>query len=369
MRIAVIGAGPVGCYAAALLTKKGFEVDLFDQKDDSEIGCPIQCTGLLTSEIAKYIKIKPDFLVNTFEKIEVIAPNQKRLVVNKKEFLVDRTKFDQYLLDLAIKFGAKFYAGHKLIKVTKNKKNKHNLIFRYDNKLKIISPDLILGADGPQSSLYNYLNPSRRRVYYYGIQALVKGKFNPTAYQTFFGSKVCPGLFAWVVPESKDRARIGLATTKKPAAYFIQLLKQLKIKQSQILEKQGGIIPLFDPQARTHHQNIFLLGDAAGQVKATTLGGIIPGFQEARNLVNSLVKKERYKPRLKSLKLHLSLRKMLNRFSDPDYNRLIKILSTKKSQQIIQQHSRENPKAMLANLLFNEPKLLMFSKHFFNKKN
>lgn len=365
MRIAIVGAGPVGCYAAALLAKKGFEVDLFDRKEEAAVGCPIQCTGLLSEEIVKCIKLKKDFLVNVFEQIEVIAPNKRRLVVNKKEFLVDRTKFDQYLLGLAIKSGAKFYPGHKLVKITKNKKNKHNLIFNYDNKLKIISPGLIIGADGPQSLVYQYLNPRRQRTYYYGIQAVVKGKFNPAVYRTFFGREVCPDLFAWVVPESEGSARIGLATIQQPATYFINLLQDLKVKQSQIIEKQGGIIPLFDPQSRTSFQNILLLGDAAGQVKATTLGGIIPSFNEAKRLVNCISKKQRYQTRSTSLKLHLLIRKMLNKFSDADYDLLITLLSKQKNRKIISSCSREDPKKMLVRLLASEPRLLAFAKHLF----
>jgi len=247
--IAIIGAGPVGSYAAYLLSKKGFQVALFDSKKASQIGSPIQCTGLLTSELKRFLPLNKDFLINTFSKIQVISPNQQKITLNKTEYLVDRKKFDQYVLNLAIKQGTTFYPEHKLIEIKSD--NKHILTFRYKKQTKTFSPDIIIGADGPQSLLYRYLNPFKKKTFYLGLQAVIKGKFDTDTYQIFFGNKICPDFFAWLVPESKTKARIGLATTKNPAPYFNNLLKFLNIKQKDLLERQGGLVPLFDPELKT----------------------------------------------------------------------------------------------------------------------
>ena len=64
MNIVIIGAGPFGCYAAYLLTKEGHEVSVYDRK--SQIGTPIQCTGILTKEFDKFglsvfiVKVNPE---------------------------------------------------------------------------------------------------------------------------------------------------------------------------------------------------------------------------------------------------------------------------------------------------------------------
>lgn len=369
MNIALIGAGPVGSYAAYLLSKKGFKVHLFDQKKPEQIGRPIQCTGLLTSELTKFLPLDSSFLTNiltnTFSQIEVSSPHHQKITLNKTEYLVDRPKFDQHFLALALKQGTIFYPQHKLTGIKKNQKQKYNLIFQTKNKLKIISPDIIIGADGPLSLVYQYLNPDKKRTFYYGLQALIKGSFNPSAYQTFFGNKICPQLFAWLVPESKTRARIGLATLKNPAYHFTKLLRQNDIRPAQIIEKQAGLIPLFNPRIRTCRQNIFLLGDAAGYVKATTLGGIIPGFKEAVNLTYRLTNRKPPFHNQKNLQLHLKLRNLLNKFSDQDYNRLIRLLNQPKNRQILETSSRESPQKLLRKLLLNEPRLLSFAKHLF----
>jgi len=360
MKIAIIGAGPVGSYTAQLLSKKGFNVHLFDKKTISQIGQPIQCTGLLTSDIQKFIPLNNNFLINTFSHLQVFSPNQQKITLNKTEFLINRKKFDQYLINLALKHNAIFHPRHKLTQI----KNK-TLTFQHKNQTKTFSPDIIIAADGPLSLIRQHLNPNQKRTLYFGHQAVIKGNFNPTTYQTFFGNKTSPNLFAWLVPESKTKARIGLAALKNPHFYFNNFLRKLKINQNQIIEKQAGLIPLFNPKTKTCYKNIFLLGDAASHVKATTLGGIIPAFQEAKNLANSISQNKPYRPHLKNLKLHLFLRKTLNKFSDQDYNKLIYLLSKPKNKKLLETHSRENPKKLFKKLILKEPRLLCFAKHLF----
>ena len=41
MNIAIIGAGPIGCYAGYLLAKVGNKVQIFE--NHSQVGLPIQC--------------------------------------------------------------------------------------------------------------------------------------------------------------------------------------------------------------------------------------------------------------------------------------------------------------------------------------
>lgn len=365
MKIAIIGAGPAGSYLAYLLAKEGFKVELFDQKKAEQIGEPVQCTGLLTSEIRRFLPLSPGFLVNTFSQVEVVSPDGGKITFNKMEYLVDRKKFDRYLLNLALRAGAVFYPEHKLVGITRKEKKKIELTFQNREEIKIVSPSLVVGADGPFSLVYQYLNPGREKRFYYGLQAKVKGNFNPGAYQAFLGQGVCPNLFGWQVPESKNGARVGLATLRNPNFYFNNFLKKLGIKQEDILERQGGLIPLFEPKINFQEKGIYLLGDAASQVKATTLGGVVPAFQEAYNLAKSISQRKHYKPELKNLKLHLFLRRILNKFSDEDYNKLVRLLSKPRNKKILEVYSRERPRKLLKKLLLNEPRLLYFAKHLF----
>ena len=362
MNIAIVGAGPIGSYAAYQLSKQGFNVHLFDQKPKKELGKPIQCTGLLTSEIKKFIPLNKNFLINTFSHVEVFSPTGKKIKINKTEYLVDRIKFDQHLLNLAIDQGTTFYPKHKLISITSN----YQLIFKHKKKENVISPDIIIGADGPSSLITKHLNPLLlKRDYYVGFQATIKGNFNPTTYQTLFNNNLAPELFAWLVPESSTMARIGLATRKRPAHYFTKLLAHLSISPKNIIEKQAGTIPIYTPNLITKQDNIYLLGDAAGHVKATTLGGIIPGFKAAINLTHKLTNRQPPFHISKNLNLHLKIRTILNKFSNQDYHKLINLISKPKIKKLLSTHSRESPKKLLQKIFLKEPRFLRFLKKLF----
>ncbi|MBT4805239.1 NAD(P)/FAD-dependent oxidoreductase [Candidatus Woesearchaeota archaeon] len=361
MKIAIIGAGPIGCYAGYLLAKSGHNVSIYERK--KEIGLPIQCTGLLTADFDQFGFDKSSFLVNTFSEIEVNSSN-KKLVFSGKEYLVCRKKFDNYLANLALKAGAKIFFGSSFLR-----REKEDIVVAggETGQEKIISPEIVIAADGPLSNVaksYGFYLDKRKN--YYGIQAVVRGNFNPQRYRTYFGKETCPDLFAWIVPESKDIARVGLATTKNPRFYFDKFMLG---KNFSVMEMQAGTIPLYHPKQKMVRDNCYLLGDASGYVKATTLGGIIPGMKQAQVLVDCIDNGKDYEVELgtlrKRMNLHLRLRKVMNKFSDKDWDSVLKLLGQEKVRKVFEEHTRENPLPLVMKTLFREPRFLKFVKYLF----
>ena len=88
--IGIVGGGPIGCYLGSLVDCKVFE-------EHSEIGNPVQCTGLVTSEIFNLVK-KDDFIVNELSDFRIKSGNEKVELKLKKNYLLDRGKFDRYLI-------------------------------------------------------------------------------------------------------------------------------------------------------------------------------------------------------------------------------------------------------------------------------
>jgi geranylgeranyl reductase family protein len=357
MEINIIGAGPIGSYTAYLLSKKGYQVNLFEEHQ--QIGKPIQCTGLLTQSINKFIKLKKQFLLNIIKHIELVSPSNKRAIINKKELVIDRTTFDQYLINLAQNNGSQLYLNHKFIG-----KKDNFLIFKNKGKTIKIKKSITIGADGPLSPTAKAFKFPNQNQFYYGFQAIIRGNFDPTTYQVNFSQKIAPGFFSWIVPEDTQTARIGLATTQKNSFYFNQLIKRYKKK---IISLQGGLIPVYNHNIKTQHQNTYLIGDAATQVKATTGGGIIPGLESAHQLVKAITQNQNYTKLWKrkigqNLKKHLIIRNALNKFSDQDYDYLIKTISQKK----IQRYDREHLNLWeLAKISLQNPKLIYFTRHLF----
>ncbi|MEK6938166.1 MAG: NAD(P)/FAD-dependent oxidoreductase [Nanoarchaeota archaeon] len=361
MNITIIGAGPIGCYCGNLLAKAGHSVDIYEEH--KEIGNPIQCTGLLTADFDQFKLPKESFLVNTFSQIEVNSLHQTA-IIKQKEYLVNRSRFDLFFADLAREAGAKIHLQHTFVR----KEGDHIIIKdSKDNKELKLQPEVVIGADGPLSrtaKAYGFYHA--KRINYQGIQALVEGKCNPQTYQTFFGTEICPDLFAWIVPESETKARVGLASTKDARKLFDTFMSN---NNFSVLEMQAGMIPLYHPQQKLKQQNCYLLGDAAGFVKATTLGGIIPGMRQAQILADCLTSHKDYEKEIKTLKkrmdLHLKIRKILNKFKDEDWDKLLEIIKQPKMQKLLEQHTRENPLPLVIKALIKEPKLWRFGKFLF----
>jgi len=201
------------------------------------------------------------------------------------------------------------------------------------------------------------------------MQARAKGSYNPEAYEVYLGS-ICPDSFAWILPESKSIARIGVASRSNAKEIFRKFLKGKNIQNKQIIDFQAGLIPIYDKKLILQKRNVFLVGDAACQVKATTGGGLVPGLKAAKILADSIIKNKSYKKRLadlnKELWIHLKIRQMLNKFSDRDYNNLIDLIKNKKIINALNRYGRDNPKQIVLKAILSEPSLLKYIIKFIN---
>ncbi|HLC52172.1 MAG TPA: NAD(P)/FAD-dependent oxidoreductase [Candidatus Nanoarchaeia archaeon] len=361
MNIAVIGAGPIGCYAAYLLAKDGHLVEIYE--NHPRIGMPIQCTGILTSDFDEFGFPMDSFLVNTINKIEVNSPHNQ-LEVKQNDYIVCRNKFDNFFGDMAKNIGVKIFLNHSFVR-----KEGGELIVK-DSAAKIekrIRPDIVIAADGPLSptaKAYNMYHPEREN--YFGVQATVEGNFDPNTIKTYFGNEVCPGLFAWVTPENSKIARVGLAAMKDSRKYFDKFMKE---NGFTVKEMQAGTIPVYNPNQKLHQDNCYLVGDASGYVKATTLGGLVPALKQVEILVYCIKNGKDYDQEISPVKrkmwVHLQVQKIFNKFSDQDWDKLVSYVKQAKVQRVFEKHTRDNPIPLVSLSLLYEPRFLYFLKHFF----
>jgi len=360
MQIAIVGGGPSGCYAGFLLAKAGHDVTICE--DHEKIGEPVACTGIVTKALFDLVEYSRDYVINELEGVDIVGPGNEKLHIPLKEFVLCRKRFDNYLANKARSAGAKILLGHRYIGRKGN-----TLLFRVNGKTIQQETDILVGADGPLSKVAETSGLGRNRDFYVGQQATIRAGFNPKVFTTWFGS-IAPGFFAWSVPENAEVSRIGLATTRdKDCAGCFQ--KLMKMSGGEIISRQAAPIPIYDHKRKVQNGNTFLVGDAGGFVKDTTGGGIITGMLSSRILAESITGKTSYEKNLRQLRkelwLHSKLRRMLNKFSDEDYSRLIRLMSCQKIKSILYRHPREYPSRFLLKLLLAEPRLACFCKYIF----
>ena len=169
------------------------------------------------------------------------------------------------------------------------------------------------------------------------------------------------------MPENNDIIRIGVAAKQNVNKIFDQFVKQ-RAKNKKIINKQAGLIPIYSNKVQTQRNKVYLIGDAAAQVKATTGGGIVPGMRCARILANSIIdNNNNYETKWKrsiglELMAHSKIRGMLDKFSDKDYDDLISMIKKEKIRKILGKESRDNPIMLMMKLLINEPRFLRYAK-------
>lgn len=337
--ISVIGAGPVGSYAAYLLAKHE-DVSLFEEH--REIGRPVQCTGIVTPSINKIIKNK--FVVNRVGRVRVFSPNNSFVELKiKKNLVIDRARFDRFLAEKAVDAGARLFLKCRF-KGFKDKRFRKTKIF--------------IGADGAVSEVAKAAGLFKGRSFVQGIQVRIKTRVDADVVCFYLGI----GDIAWVVPESGGIARIGLISRKNAKTHFNSFIKRFKGKT---IEKQAGVVPVYNPTQITQKDNIYLVGDAATQVKASTYGGIIQGLLAAEELSYAITNNKKYEKlwhkRLgKDLWMHLKIRQVMDRFSKKDYNCFVSLFQRDDVKKILEEHDRDFPSRFLMELLLKQPRLLRY---------
>ena len=155
--IAVIGAGPAGCYYASLV--KDREVHIFE--DHEQVGVPVSCTGILTDSVRRVIPDLPDELVlNTIRRFKLVAPGGKSMYVDldKVNMILDRAAFDRHLLRRALANGAILHLGERFTGYARR-----GSAYEVQTNRGRYKAEMIVGADGPFSAVARAAGLYRRR--------------------------------------------------------------------------------------------------------------------------------------------------------------------------------------------------------------
>ena len=139
-----------------------------------------------------------------------------------------------------------------------------------------------------------------------------------------------------------------------------------RVSNFEVGEYQSGVIPVYDRKIKASNGKVFLVGDSATFVKATTYGGIIQGMMASEALSEILVNGGNYekawrKKLGKSLLLHSIVRNKLNKMDDFKYNEMMKLVNKEKVKNLFSGYQRDSNPLAILKLLFKEPRFLKFA--------
>lgn len=215
--VIIIGAGPVGSTVAETIGREGHKVLILEEH--LEVGSPIHCTGKISVNAFKELKLETDGIINKVKGAIFYSPNEQSFQLernNTQAYILDRKFFDQQLAEKAIKVGVDIFTEARAMEFSVTKEGV-NVIFTHKGETKKLKARIIVGADGTNSivarrvGLYSKKS-SEVRI---GVQKEVFGISNLQSgmVELFFGKKYAPGFFAWIVPISNESARVGLGVS------------------------------------------------------------------------------------------------------------------------------------------------------------
>ncbi len=261
--VVIAGGSVAGLFCAREIAKQGHSVLVIEE--DYEIGTPEHCGGLVSISGLEQLGVVPhrktfDHLIET---AEIFAPGGKSFSINsskQKVAEIDRRELDKQVAYQAQKNGAE-------IKVrTSFKEKTEDGVITSDGKIKC---KIIVNARGVSSLIHKdrtgILASAQYEVYADWIK---KGKV-----EVYLDQIKYPGFFSWSIPLGDGCGKGGVAGKGINAAEALEKFLLQKGKYSTI-RKIYAPIWVKGPIEKFVTDNVVTVGDAAGQSKPTTAGGI-----------------------------------------------------------------------------------------------
>ncbi len=328
--VIIAGGSVAGLICAREVARNNHSVLVIEE--DYEIGTPEHCGGLVSTAGLEELGIIPfrktfDHLIDS---AEIHAPNGNSFSINSKKQKVaeiSRRELDKQLAHQAQKNGAVIKVRNSFQEIT-------------DKGIRTnegeIECTIFVDARGVSSLIHKdrtgILSSAQYEIYANWIK---KGKV-----EVFLDQEKYPGFFAWVIPSDEGKGKIGVAGKGINVAEAIEKFLQTKGDYSTV-RKIYAPIWIKGPIEEFVNGKTVTVGDAAGQAKPTTAGGIYSsgmGGMYAGQAISKYLKSkkrsdlEEYQKRWtekfgKEFEKQLFARKILERLDNNTINKLFESIS------------------------------------------
>ena len=287
-QVAVIGAGPMGSFAAERLARAGLRTLLLEK--DPVPGHSTVCGGGMHVEVPRYASLPSGVIERQLRACRLVVGDRVRewRFPTTQYVTVKRSDLDRYLAERAVEAGATLRTS-ALVKDVRAREG----VLRYEDRTtgvtSEVAADVFLFADGPNSLAFRTIPGLRRAkaVRWVGVEYdLATGVDEFDALEIALDRRRLPFGYYWVFPK-RDHVNVGLirwaADDGPPLRGLLDdfIASRPDLRGRPVLRRLGGVIPAVTV-SRFQWENCLVVGDAAGMLNPLTGGGYICGFLSAK---------------------------------------------------------------------------------------
>lgn len=361
----VAGASAAGLRAARRLAEAGLRTAVFDRRMGA--GEDAERTWIVTRHIEEVLGGRPDgAVVHETDVMRLASPGVTTEVrLARPDLIVERAELFRVLARDAREAGAELRFGHRVREVRERGGGLELRLRNGGDPLPVRTRHLV-GADGVRSTVAASVGLPRPATVPL-VQALVRlpPGWDPRVTQVWFRPADTP-YFYWLIPESAERGALGLIADARGDARAL-LDGFLAERGLEPLAYQASLVALHRPRRRLEarlaggRSRVLLVGDAAGHVKVTTVGGVVPGLWGAAAAARALAGGRPYAAELGELRrelyLHDAIRWVMNRFGRGEYDAMLRLLNGP-LRRLIRHQNRDSMAPQTLKLLAAQPRLL-----------
>jgi len=289
--VIVVGGGPCGSFSALAAARLGADVIVCEEH--KEIGVPSHCAGHVSLSGLKRLglNLPREVVENEIKGAVFYSPSGHEFKVkfaSPVTCVLNRVLFDKFLARLADEAGVRYQLGTRVESLFLDA----GQVKGVSVKGELIESNVVIDCEGCSSTLLKKAGSPilDKSMVVKGVEAEVDRveDVKHDMVEVYFGQKYAPGLFAWIIPRPDGSAKVGLATkTGNPKTYLQNFVSHNpkagdKLRHSKFVSVSYHSLTLGGPLAKTYHDGLLIVGDAASQVKPTTGGGVIMGLNCAK---------------------------------------------------------------------------------------
>lgn len=366
--VVVVGASSAGLFAAAQLARAGKRVAVLEQAQALN---PARRTLIVTPHLRRILPdLQPPILLHQIRDLVLASAHaETRVTLNDPDLIIERGALTRHLANEARAAGVEIFLNRRFRALYANTDGARLEFHNAARESFSLTTRAVLGADGVFSDVARaagLAHPPSVPILQAEIE-LPRG-WDPAVTKVWFDAETTR-FFYWLIPESATRAVVGLVGDER--AQMRQLLRRFLEREgfmhsgNAALAYQGARIALYAPRLKTETRvgsaRVLLVGDAAGHVKVTTVGGTVSGMLGATAAANALLHERAYAGQARAVTnemfLHWGMRVLLDTLDNRAYDTLTQSVNPR-VRAFLSAHNRDEMAGVAWQLPFLQPQFL-----------